>query len=217
MKYIYIIGILLTITIAVVCLLNQKTSNNENLITATDNAVYTNEEYEYKVVSQIIPELNEFLISDIYTNESDSLDTEKGADYRAFYTNEYNSLIGTIFCADTTHLQDNLNNEMSLQKYADTLHNTQLSNESLPESYDEIISVVDLHKTSLGGREAYSYALGFKLGSNIDTNIYTITENPNGKKCVIQYPISDYKDKYNPKILEMRLKWFNSFEWVGQD
>lgn len=205
---------MIIITVAVTYLLNQKMIDNNILITTTDSAVYTNEEYGYKVVSQIIPGLNEFLISDIYTNESDSPNTEKGADYRAFYTNEYNSLVGTIFCADTTHLQDNLNNEMSIQKYAETLRNTQLSKESLPESYDEIISVVDLHETSLGGREAYSYALGFKLGSNIDTNIYTITENPNGKKCVIQYPISDYKDKYNPKVLEMRLKWFNSFEWI---
>lgn len=213
MKYVYIIGLLLISSLAIVYLLNQKIISSNSIVT-TDSAFYMNEEYGYKVVSQIIPKLNEFLISDIYTNESDSPNTEKGADYRAFYTNENSSLIGTIFCASTTHLQDNLNNKMSLQEYAETLRNTQLSNESLQESYDETISIVDLHKTSLDGREAYSYALGSKRGSNIDTNIYTIVENPNGKKCIIQYPIFDYKDNYNPKILEMRLEWLNSFEWI---
>ncbi|KXJ98655.1 MAG: hypothetical protein UZ19_OD1000635 [Parcubacteria bacterium OLB19] len=88
MKYVYIIGLMIIITVAVTYLLNQKMIDNNILITTTDSAVYTNEEYGYKVVSQIIPGLNEFLISDIYTNESDSPNTEKGADYRAFYTNE---------------------------------------------------------------------------------------------------------------------------------
>ena len=199
---------------AVFFLFNQKAINYNDLTTNSNSTTYTNEEYRYKVVSQIIPELNEFLISDIYTNESDGPDTKRNADYRAFYTNEYSNLIGTIFCADTTHLQDNLNSEMSLREYTETLRNAQLSRESLPESYDEIISIIDLHETSLGGKEAYTYALGSKRGSNIDTNIYTIVENPDGRKCIVQYPISDYEGVYNPKILEMRLKWFNSFEWV---
>ena len=103
---------------------------------------------------------------------------------------------------------------MSIKEYADTLRNTQLSKESLPESYDKIISVVDLYESRLGGKGAYSYALGSKRGSNTDINVYTVAENPNGKKCVIHYSIFDYKDKADPKILEMRLEWLSSFEWI---
>ena len=187
--------------------------NSPNTISTTTKDTYVNEEYGYRVNVGTLGD-QRLIVNDIFKNESDSPGANHGADYKSFQTHKNLALIGTIFCANTNHMQDNLNNEMPINEYAETLRNTQLSKESLPESYDEIISVIDLHKSSLGEKEAYSYVLGSKRESNIDISVYTIAENSSGKKCVIHYPIFDYKDKYDSQILETRLNWLNSFEWI---
>ncbi len=175
---------------------------------------YTNEEYGYSVSYPSRAEMGEFAVSANFPHVTE------GADYRTFYQKDKGDIsrdIGTIFCSDTKHIFDSLSNDMTLKEYAKTIFDTKIKNEYSIDNIYGVVPAIFIQteaKETFVGKEAYYFTLGEFGIDGLDMNMYTVVENPEGKKCIIEYPAFDFQSRQEPEILQTRDRWFNSFQWI---
>lgn len=186
---------------------------------------YTNEEYGYSVRYPNNAKVGQDAIS-LGFSSPEIGGANQGSSLRTFSTNYIEEglprkkEIGTIFCADTTHLFFSpLDNAMPLKEYAQTLFDLKAKgyaySEENPLGVIPLITIPTETKETFAGKEAYYFTFAENgIGGGFDANMYVVIENHEGKKCIVEYPAFDFYSRQEPEILQTRARWFNSFQWI---
>ncbi len=152
-------------------------------------------------------------------NDGYSAVTEDEADVNVYnYTIGENSAIGfatlgIIYCPNTVHMYENLNNGMTVAEYAQNLFDNKVN-----EGFDYISAPLDYDLIkSYSGQSSYSFTMVENkriYPSNPSVVQYVIAENSKGVKCTISYHTHDKITSLFPKISILRAEWFMSFKWL---
>ncbi len=178
---------------------------------------YTNERYGYRVLAT--EGYGRILEENLAVIEADGASGEvEGKESRVFYFKDIGlggNDLGFISCYDHDEAQPwpELSNSMSLEDYARTLYAKEILID-VTSVYDRQIILEEIEPILLDGREAYSYVYAREKAGGFDTRVSVITESPEGKKCHIMYAVTYVRTGYDAKMLENKLRWFNSFEWI---
>jgi hypothetical protein len=194
--------------------------------TTAYTTTYTNEAYGYRVAyeNQNIEWKN--IEEGVYAYVPDI----SGHDTVTFYRYNDSSrnipdVLGAVYCTETVHKAGvhnegvdeevvGLRADMSLREYADTIYKDKVTRDLA------VIKRIQLDaKETFAGREALNFIVGentrMTRAGALEVNHYIITENPQGKRCIIRYPEFDTAQQFDSKLSEARHHWIDSFKWIS--